>query len=166
MCLVGGTVAGQVFVTAVGEADCKLTMTLYDNRLWDSPGEGVDGKEGRQCTFAVAVDEEQRLASVPVAVIRTVQARVVEQEIPVLEAVAQDRWAWSIVLWEDFSSALRPGTVAGRAAAEAYVVGEVYNVCRLCNRALQQVVVVPWGTAVEFLGHGLVQRVISRSRST
>jgi len=69
-------------------------------------------------------------------------------------------------VWEDFSSALRPGTVAGRAAAEAYVVGEVYNVCRLCNRLLQVVVVVPWGTAVESPGHGLVQRVISRSRST
>jgi hypothetical protein len=79
------TVAVLVVVRAVKD-DYKLTMTLCDNHSnWTGNLEaGVDERAGRHGTFAVAGDEEQIPVSVPVDVIRTVQALAVEQAIPEL----------------------------------------------------------------------------------
>jgi hypothetical protein len=167
--LVVDTVAVRVVVTAVKD-DYKLTMTLCDNHSnWTGNLEGgVDERAGRHDTCAVAGDEEQIPVSVPVDVIRTVQAMAVEQAIPELGPEEPHHSACCIVSWEDFSSALLPDNTAVAAAAtvveEAYVsAAERYNVCRLSSRGLQ--VPVPWGGGAEFLAHGLVPRVIFRSRS-
>jgi hypothetical protein len=59
---------------------------------------------------------------------------------------------------------LPDNTAAVTVAEEAFVsAAERYNACRLNRRGWQ--VPVPWGGGVEFLAHGLVPRVIFRSRS-
>jgi hypothetical protein len=104
--LVVDTVAVRVAVTAVKD-DYKLTMTLCDNHSnWTGNLEGdVDVREGRHGTFAVAEDEELIPASVPVDVIRTVQAMAVEQAIPGLGLEEPHHSACCTVSWEDFSLA-------------------------------------------------------------